>query len=338
MTILVTGGAGYIGAHVVKLLHDQGERVVVVDDLSTGDAGRIGSARLEQYDLAAPDALDRLVAVMTEEKVNAVIHFAARKQVGESVQRPQWYYQQNVGGMVTLLTAMQTAGVSRLVFSSSAAVYGMPELDTVTEKTQTEPINPYGQTKLAGEWLARAAATAWGLRFVGLRYFNVAGAASPKLGDRAALNLVPMVFDRMAQGQQPVIFGADYPTADGTCVRDYVHVVDLAGAHVAALGYLDREDRQYDVFNVGTGTGSSVRQVISAIAEASGMALNPVIAERRAGDPPRLVASCERIAEELGWTAQRDLRDIVESAWSAWQAGPRAVRLHREETVTPDRF
>lgn len=325
MTILVTGGAGYIGAHVVKLLHDQGERVVVVDDLSTGEEHRVGPARLVQLDLAAPEALDRLTSVMLEESVSAVIHFAARKQVGESVQRPVWYYQQNVGGMTTLLAAMQAAKVDRLVFSSSAAVYGLPELDSVTEKTPTEPINPYGQTKLVGEWLARAAATSWGLRFVGLRYFNVAGAGSPELGDPAALNLVPMVFDRMALGQQPVIFGADYPTPDGTCVRDYVHVVDLADAHLAALRYLGRPERQYDVFNVGTGTGSSVRQVMAAIGEASGIELTPVIAERRAGDPPRLVASCERIESELGWTAKHGLPSIVTSAWAAWQAGPRAI-------------
>ena len=235
MTILVTGGAGYIGAHVVRLLQERGEKVVVVDDLSTGRADRVGDAVLVEVDVASPEAVDVLTRAMTEHDVRAVVHFAARKQVGESVERPAWYYQQNVGGFTNLVTAMQAAGVDRLVFSSSAATYGMPSVSLVEEKLHAEPINPYGETKLVGEWLGRAASRAWGLRFVALRYFNVAGAGWPDLGDPAVLNLVPMVLDRLERGERPKIFGDDYPTPDGTCIRDYIHVLDLAQAHLAAL-------------------------------------------------------------------------------------------------------
>ena len=325
MTILVTGGAGYIGAHVVKLLVERGDDVVVVDDLSTGDASRVPGVPVVELELSAPDATEVLTRTLRENDVTAVIHFAARKQVGESVARPAWYYEQNLGGMTNLVTAMEAAGVDRLVFSSSAATYGIPDVDLVTEDTPASPINPYGQTKLVGEWLARAAGVAWGLRFAGLRYFNVAGAGTPELGDPAVLNLVPMVLDRIARGESPKIFGDDYPTPDGTCIRDYIHVADLAHAHVAALAYLDRDEREHDVFNVGTGVGSSVRQVIDEIAQVSGLDVDPEILPRRAGDPPRLIASNERITAAFGWTARRGLPEIIASAWEAWQSGPRRI-------------
>ncbi|BDZ41548.1 UDP-glucose 4-epimerase GalE [Paraoerskovia sediminicola] len=325
MTILVTGGAGYIGAHVVRLLQESGERVVVVDDLSTGRADRVGEAPLVECDLAAPEAPELLERVMREHSVTAVVHFAARKQVGESVEKPAWYYQQNVGGLTNLLTAMEVAKVDRLVFSSSAAAYGMPAVSLVEEKLHAEPINPYGETKLICEWLARAAARAWGLRFVALRYFNVAGAGWPDLGDPAVLNLVPMVLDRLERGERPKIFGDDYPTPDGTCIRDYIHVRDLADAHVASLQYLESAEREHDVFNVGTGTGASVREVIDQIGAVSGLDVTADVLPRRAGDPPQLVASPERINTVLGWQAERDLPVIIASAWEAWQAGPRRI-------------
>ncbi|MGO1316428.1 MAG: NAD-dependent epimerase/dehydratase family protein, partial [Cellulomonadaceae bacterium] len=227
MTILVTGGAGYIGAHVVRLLQERDQQVVVVDDLSTGSPGRIGNAELVELDVAGPGAQEVLETTMRKHQVSAVIHFAARKQVGESVQRPTYYYQQNIGGLANVLAAMEAAAVDTLVFSSSAATYGVPTVDVVTESLRAEPINPYGETKLIGEWMGRDAARAWGLRFVGLRYFNVAGAGWDDLGDPAILNLIPMVLDRVERGQRPAIFGEDYPTPDGTCVRDYVHVLDL---------------------------------------------------------------------------------------------------------------
>src|SRR5690625_870224 len=325
MSILVTGGAGYIGAHVVRLLQERGEDVVVVDDLSTGRADRVGDATLVELDVADGEAQQVLERVLTERAVTGVIHFAARKQVGESVERPAWYYQQNINGLANVVAAMGGAGVDRMIFSSSAAVYGMPDVDIVTEDTRPEPINPYGETKLVGEWLIADAERAFGLRAASLRYFNVAGAGSADLGDPAILNLIPMVFDRLERGQRPTIFGDDYPTPDGTCVRDYIHVQDLAQAHLSALASLDTDDRAASVFNVGTGTGASVKDVIDEIGRASGLDVTPDIAERRAGDPPRLVAAADRIEQVLGWRAQHGLPEIVRSAWEAWQAGPRRI-------------
>ncbi|MCM3661106.1 UDP-glucose 4-epimerase GalE [Georgenia satyanarayanai] len=325
MSIMVTGGAGYIGAHVVRLLLERGEDVVVVDDLSTGQEDRVGEATLVELDVAAGDAQQRLELVMREREVDGVIHFAARKQVGESVQRPAWYYQQNVTGLANVLAAMEAVGADRLIFSSSAAVYGMPDVEVVTEDTTPQPINPYGETKLVGEWLIADAQRAWGLRSASLRYFNVAGAGWTDLGDPAVLNLVPMVLDRLARGQRPTIFGDDYPTPDGTCVRDYIHVLDLAHAHLAALDHLGHEGERASVLNVGTGHGASVAEVIAEIGRASGLDVTTDVAPRRAGDPPRLVASADRIGEVLGWTAQQGLPEIIASAWAAWQAGPRRI-------------
>lgn len=327
MTIAVTGGAGYIGAHVVRLLQERGEPVVVIDDLSTGAASRISNAQLVELDVSAPGAVETLTRTFRDCQVTAVIHFAARKQVGESVAKPAWYYQQNVGGFTNLVTAMEAAGVGRLVFSSSAATYGMPSVWAVEEKLHADPINPYGETKLIGEWLGRAAGRAWGLRFVALRYFNVAGAGWPELGDPAVLNLVPMVLDKLERGEKPAIFGDDYPTTDGTCIRDYIHVQDLARAHIDALSYLDRSKRPYDVFNVGTGTGSSVREVIDEIGKVSGLDVTADIKPRRAGDPPQLVAANERITELFGWRAENGLEEIIASAWDAWQVGPRRINV-----------
>nr|MBA3529113.1 UDP-glucose 4-epimerase GalE [Propionibacteriaceae bacterium] len=253
--------------------------------------------------------------------VDAVIHIAAKKQVGESAERPAWYYHQNVGGFANLLQAMQNASVAKLMFSSSAATYGNPNLQPgqlLTEETPANPISPYGETKLVCEWMMRAAGRAWGLRGVGLRYFNVAGSGWPELGDPAVLNLVPLVLQAVTNGRQPTVFGNDYPTPDGTCIRDYIHVLDLSEAHLVALDYLARDDRPYDIFNVGTGTGSSVMEVLDQLAASTGYDIDPIISGRRQGDPAALVADVARIRDALGWTSTRSLSEMTDSAWKSW--------------------
>ena len=328
MSILVAGGAGYIGAHVVRLLLERGDEVIVVDDLSYGSPERVKGATLVELDVASGQAPERLTEVMKEHGVTAVIHFAARKQVGESVARPAWYYQQNVGGLANMMLAMEAAGVDQMIFSSSAAVYGMPPIEVVPEDIDCHPINPYGETKLIGEWMMADAETAWGLRWAGLRYFNVAGAGWDDLGDMATLNLIPMVLDRLSRGETPKIFGTDYPTPDGTCIRDYIHVRDLAVAHIAALDYLaGGRDMAEHVFNVGTGKGSSVREVVSKVIAATGLDVEPEELDRRAGDPPQLIGDAQRIGAVLGWRAEHDLDDIVASSFSSWQADPARRRI-----------
>ncbi len=315
MTWLVTGGAGYIGAHVVRALREDGIEVVVLDDLSTGDAARVGDVPLVRASLLDRDEVDRTIA---EHSVVGVVHIAAKKQVGESVADPFYYYRQNVLGQLVLMEAMRDANVQQFVFSSSAAAYGAPETALVEEKSHLEPESPYGQTKVVGEWLARDAEAAYGVRSVCLRYFNVAGAATAELGDPEVLNLIPMVFERLTAGQRPRIFGDDYPTPDGTCIRDYIHVADIATAHVAAARYLDRGGESLRL-NIGRGQGSSVREVIDMVGQVTGLDVTPEVVARRPGDPPRTVASADAIAHYLGWEARYDLREMVESAWAGWQ-------------------
>lgn len=312
---MVTGGAGYIGAHVVRLLAATGP-VVVVDDLSTGSVARVGEVPLIRLDVAAADATTRLRQVIADHGVDAVVHLAARKSVAESVARPAWYYEQNVAGLAHVLQAAGDAGVERVVFSSSAAVYGRTEAAQVTEDAPTDPANPYGETKLAGEWLVRAAGAATGMRHVSLRYFNVAGAGWPDLGDPALTNLVTIALDRWRRGEPVVVHGTDYPTADGSGVRDYVHVMDLARAHASALEYLDQPDRPYDVLNLGTGRGTSVLAMLEALGEA-GPAGAVEHGPRRAGDPPQVVADPSRAHAVLRWRAEHGVREIAESARAA---------------------
>ncbi|MDK1475188.1 UDP-glucose 4-epimerase GalE [Streptomyces sp. 549] len=322
MSYLITGGAGYIGAHVVRALTLAGEDVVVLDDLSSGLRERVPQdVPLVEGSVLDAGLLDRTFA---EHRIECVVHLAAKKQVGESVERPLHYYEQNVQGLQVLLGAVARASVPRFVFSSSAAVYGMPDVDLVTEDTPCAPMSPYGETKLAGEWLVRAAGRAHGVSTACLRYFNVAGAATPELADTGVFNLVPMVFEKLTAGAAPQIFGDDYPTPDGTCVRDYIHVEDLAEAHVAAARALiesaggDGGPQELTV-NIGRGEGVSVREMVDLIAEVTGRP-EPAAAvtPRRPGDPARVVASAERIAKELGWTARHDVRDMVVSAWEGW--------------------
>jgi len=314
MTWLVTGGAGYIGAHVVRSLREAGVDVVVLDDLSTGDASRVADVPLVRASLLDRAAVDRTLA---EHDVDGVVHIAAKKQVGESVADPYYYYRQNVLGQLELMEAMRAADVRRFVFSSSAATYGAPETALVTEKTHLEPESPYGQTKVVGEWLAIDAEAAHGVRSVCLRYFNVAGAATAELGDPEVLNLIPMVFERLTARERPKVFGADYPTPDGTCVRDYVHVSDIADAHRAAVQHLMTGGESLRL-NVGRGEGASVLEVLAMVGEVTGLDVTPETVPRRPGDPPRTVASVDAIRDRLGWTAQHDLREMVASAWAGW--------------------
>jgi UDP-glucose 4-epimerase len=315
MKLLVTGGAGYIGSHVVRAAQAAGHQCVVVDNLSTGLSNRV-DCLLVELELASADAKHLLVNLFNEHKFDAVIHLAARKQVGQSVEMPEQYYLDNLGGLANLLLAMKETGVKKLVFSSSAATYGMPDVETVTEDYPGRPINPYGETKLIGEWMMLNAKV-WGLRGVNLRYFNVAGTGHPELADTAALNLIPIAINALKANKAPVVFGTDYPTPDGSCIRDYVHVADLADAHVAAVDYLSRDERPFDTFNVGTGQGASVIEVLEELKIASGIDFEVKLGDRRAGDPPRLVANVDRIRDVLGFSAKNGLKEIVQSAWDA---------------------
>ncbi|MBR7832324.1 UDP-glucose 4-epimerase GalE [Actinospica durhamensis] len=321
-TWLVTGGAGYIGSHVTRALLAAGEGVVVVDDLSTGAKDRLPDG----VPVEIAKVHDRAVVeqLIRTHHVGGVIHIAAKKRVGESVERPTWYYEENLEGLRTLLDVAVAEGVDKFVFSSSAAVYGEVDVDLVTEQTECTPASPYGETKLVGEWMIKGVARARQLAgqdfgYANLRYFNVAGAGAPELGDPVALNLIPMVFEKLEAGQHPLIFGDDYASPDGTCVRDYIHVADLAEAHVAAALRLVRDPGTALTLNLGTGTGASVKEVITTILDHTGIDLPPVIVPRRPGDPARLVASADLARAELGWSAQRDLAEMISSAWAGWR-------------------
>jgi UDP-glucose 4-epimerase len=320
MTWLITGGAGYIGAHVVRAMTEAGEQAVVYDDLSTGIAERVP----EGVPLVVGSTLDaeRVARTLADQEVTGVVHLAGKKQVGESVDLPLHYYRENVEGLRVLLEAVTTAGVPSFVFSSSAAVYGMPDVELVTEETPCLPMSPYGETKLAGEWLVRATGRATGLSTASLRYFNVAGAGAPELADVGVFNIVPMVFEKLTENAPPRIFGDDYATPDGTCVRDYIHVVDLAEAHVAAARALQTFPGRALTLNIGRGEGVSVREMIDRINAITGYDRPPTVHPRRPGDPARVVASADRITTELGWKAKHDVEDMISSAWEGW------VRLH----------
>ncbi|MFH0518719.1 UDP-glucose 4-epimerase GalE [Streptomyces sp. M41] len=322
MTWLITGGAGYIGAHVVRAMTEAGEQAVVYDDLSTGVAERVPDG----VPLVVGSILDgeRVARALTEHRVTGVVHLAAKKQVGESVDLPLHYYRENIEGLRVLLEAVTAADVLSFVFSSSAAVYGMPDVDLVTEETPCVPMSPYGETKLAGEWLVRATGRATGLSTASLRYFNVAGAATADLADVGVFNLIPMVFEKLTQNAPPRIFGDDYPTPDGTCIRDYIHVVDLADAHVAVARALQSSPGHDLTLNIGRGEGVSVREMIDLVNAVTGYDRPPTVTPRRPGDPARVVAAADRIATELDWKAKHDVQDMIASAWEGW------LRLHPE--------
>lgn len=326
--MLVTGGAGYIGSVVAEELMGDGHDVVVYDNLSRGHREAVvEGATFVEGDLADGELLSR---TFREHSTEAVIHMAADALVGESVERPARYYRNNLAAGLALADAMLEAGVSRLVFSSTAAVYGEPARQPVDEADPTRPTNPYGETKLAYERALRWYEAAYGLRHVSLRYFNAAG-ATKRLGEHhdPETHLVPLVLQVAAGRRAHVeIHGADYPTKDGTCVRDFVHVSDLAQAHVLALSTLDERSA---VYNLGCGgDGYTVLEVVSAAREATGRDIPARVGERRPGDPAVLVASSEKIRRELGWEPRfQDLRKIVESAWEWMHAHPRGYGNER---------
>jgi UDP-glucose 4-epimerase len=322
VTWLITGGAGYIGAHVVESTLASGRAAVVLDDMSTGISSRLSQdIPLTQISLQDSDAVHQ---IFDTHNISGVLHLAAKKRVGESVERPDYYWQENVGGLQNLLAAMKAHNVRNFVFSSSAAVYGQSDIPLgalITEETHCAPINPYGATKLKGEVLSRALAESDGFNVAALRYFNVAGAGRPELGDQYIFNLVPIVFDALERGEQPMVFGDDYNTPDGSCIRDYVHVQDLADAHVAAMDFVESSKPGFTAINIGTGTGASVFEVLSMIEDVTGIKISPIHADRRAGDPAALVADVSKAKEILNWSSSRDLKDMVSSAWDAWQLG-----------------
>jgi UDP-glucose 4-epimerase len=317
MKILVTGGAGYIGSHVIRQLIAAGHEPVALDDLTNGFQKRLGDTPLVKLDLASPEATDSLIKAFKDYSIDGVIHLAARKAVGESVERPEYYYQQNINSVTNLLLAMREAKVMNMVFSSSAATYGSPDVDQVNEDYLARPINPYGETKLVGEWMMADAAKAWGLKVVSLRYFNVAGAGFDDLADTSVANLIPIAFNAIKNNKPIQVFGTDWPTPDGSCVRDYIHVLDLADAHIAALDYLSQEVREHSIFNVGTGKGSSVLSVIDTIHKVIGKDFEVDLVDRRPGDPAALSADVSRIEKTLGWKAKQSLVDIVSSHYRA---------------------
>jgi len=318
-TWLVTGGAGYIGAHVVRALASAGMRPVVVDNLSSGRASFVpDGVPFVEGDILDTDLLTR---VLIEHACSGVVHVAAFKYAGVSVQRPLHTYAQNVTGTASVLSAMEAAGTANMVFSSSAAVYGTPDGDLVTEDSPKRPESPYGESKLVGEWLINDVARArQGFSGVSLRYFNVVGSATDEVYDASPHNLFPLVLEALLEGRTPRIYGEDYPTSDGTCVRDYVHVGDLAISHVAAAQALDDGRPLRAAYNLGSGEGLSVRQIMDAMARVTGIDFVPESAPRRPGDPARIVATGEAAAADLDWRMRYSVDEMVASAWSARRA------------------
>ena len=311
--VLVTGGAGYIGAHVAAELLKSGYSIRIYDDFSNGLHRRVdGKFR----DIVDGDMLDRVKLLAALDGIDAVIHLAAKKAVEESVKDPLKYYENNVGGTLNLLGAMAAKGVKQLVYSSSAAVYSPNDKEAVVEDDPTAPLSPYGASKLLSEQLISSVGSAEQISNISLRYFNVVGSNIAEFGDNSKDNLVPKVFLALKNGKRPQIYGSDYPTPDGTCIRDYIHVQDLALAHLAALkkvesGYLSQ------VYNVGSGKGYSVKEMMDQISKSLGRDINPELSPARAGDSPKLIASIDKIKEQLGWSPKASLKEMIDSAWQA---------------------
>ena len=317
MSILVCGGAGYIGSHTVHQLVEKGEDVVIVDNLQTGHMGAVNpKAKFYKGDIREAEVLDR---IFTENKIDAVVHFAANSLVGESMTNPLKYFNNNVYGMQVLLEAMVRHGIDKIVFSSTAATYGEPERIPIMEDDRTEPTNPYGQSKLIMEKMMKWVSLANGIRYVSLRYFNAAGAIEDgSIGEDHSpeTHLIPLILQvPLGKRDHITVFGEDYPTPDGTCLRDYIHVLDLADAHVLAIDYL-RRGGESNIFNLGNGQGFSVKEMIEAAREATGLDIKVEIGERRAGDPAQLIASSEKARKVLGWQPKfTDVKAVIGTAW-----------------------
>lgn len=318
MAWLLTGGAGYIGSHIIRAFHAADIDVVVLDNLSSGFREFVP----DDVPLVVGSVIDTEIVAKTfaDHDITGVVHLAGWKYAGVSMDQPTVFYRDNIYGMGVILDAMREAGVTNMVFSSSCATYGTPKEEVVTEETPTGPESPYGESKLVSEWLLRRVANTWPeLRQTSLRYFNVVGSGPEELADHSPYNLFPLIFRALDRGDAPKIFGDDYPTRDGTCIRDYIHVVDLAEAHVVAAQALEAGRPVSPIYNVGRGEGSTVREIMDAVRSGTGVGFEPAVAPRRPGDPARIVASADRIDADLGWVASRDLDDMVRSAWASWQ-------------------
>jgi UDP-glucose 4-epimerase len=326
MNVLVVGGAGYIGSHAVKMLGQVGHHVWVYDNLSRGHREAVPAGKLIVGEVADRG---KLVATLREKKIDAVMHFAAFALVNESVTDPALYYRNNVIAALELLDAMREAKVMRIVFSSTTATYGEPEIVPIPETTPQRPINPYGFTKLVVEQALADYAAAYGMAYAALRYFNAAGAdPSGEIGEdhEPESHLIPIVLQvALGQREKITVYGDDYPTPDGTCVRDYIHVCDLADAHLRALDRL--EAGKGICLNLGTGRGTSVRQIIDACRDVTGQVIPEVMGQRRAGDPPELIADASRAKAELGWVPKyQNVHSIVETAWNWHKKHPHGYR------------
>lgn len=323
MAVLVTGGAGYIGSHVVRLLLKKRYEVIILDNLSRGHKESLPqNVIFEEVDLLDKE---KLSLVIQKHNIESVIHFAALAYVGESVEDPEMYYRNNVSGSFNLINALKEKGVKHFVFSSTCSLYGNPLTIPISEKENTKPINPYAKTKLMIEQILADYESAYGMKYVALRYFNAAGASvSGEIGEShfPEPHLIPLVlFTALGKRESISIYGDDYPTPDGTCVRDYIHVEDLADAHVKALEYLNKGNSS-QIINLGTGDGNSVKEVISVAEEVTGRKIKSVIAPRREGDPAVLVADNKKAKEVLGWNPNFNLKDIVQTAWQ-WHQNPK---------------
>ncbi len=324
MAVLVCGGAGYIGSHTVYQLVKSGEKVVIVDNLQTGHRDAINKeAKFYEGDIRNSEVLDK---IFTENEIEAVIHFAANSLVGESVEKPLMYFNNNVYGMQILLESMVKNGVGKIVFSSTAATYGEPEKIPIEENDRTAPTNPYGESKLIMEKMMKWVSRANGVNFVSLRYFNAAGAVeSGAIGEdhHPETHLIPLILQvPLGKRDHITIFGDDYPTPDGTCLRDYIHVLDLADAHILALNYL-RDGGESNVFNLGNGQGFSVKEMIVAAEKVTGQKIKTEMGTRRAGDPAQLIASSDKAKKILKWTPKfTNVEKIIETAWTWHKNNP----------------